>query len=471
MGDSVTLVGLDFGTTTSSAAVASAKLCCNSVTRRMEISRVEPRYYSEQVFTPFNGDQLDEARLAGYLDRWLRDVRPADFFGGGAMITGLAAQAPNSASVAGLVKNRLKNAVIATAADPCLESWLAFMGNCWELSRANPEQQFINLDIGGGTTNIAMGRDGEVSRTGSYFVGARHIQFDPGGYRITALSAYARQLLNHLDIRKSLGDQLSETEVARVVDWYLQLLESAVMRQACALPDELTRLHQQVSFDTGPHNDDLAITLSGGVGQLAYRGLGSDTWPPTTAFGDLGIDLAQRLARQPFWRKHLSQWRPTGQGQATLFGLLRHNTQISGSTLYMSDTKLLPLADLVVLGSISPETSPEELDRLLALAARTNHGACLKVDLPSGDRAAVQCFAEQLGRAIVRQTTMVRIPLVLLVRENLGKVLGQLVTGWGRAAMQLVVIDEIDARDTQFASIGRLQLGVLPVSFHGMSAH
>jgi ethanolamine utilization protein EutA (predicted chaperonin) len=56
------------------------------------------------------------------------------------------------------------------------------------------------------------------------------------------------------------------------------------------------------------------------------------------------------------------------------------------------------------------------------------------------------------------------------MRENLGKVLGQLITNWGRSPAALVVIDEIDARDTQFASIGRLQQGVLPVSFYGMSA-
>jgi ethanolamine utilization protein EutA (predicted chaperonin) len=111
------------------------------------------------------------------------------------------------------------------------------------------------------------------------------------------------------------------------------------------------------------------------------------------------------------------------------------------------------------------------LDRLLALVARTVRGACLKIDMPQGDRVVVQRFAEQLRRAIARQTTMERIPLVLLVRENLGKVLGHLVTEWGRAAMQLVVVDEIDARDTQFASIGRLQQGVLPVSFHGMNIH
>jgi ethanolamine utilization protein EutA len=470
MHQTVTLVGLDFGTTTSSAAIASGKLTHNTVTRRMELRNIEPRFYSEQVFTPFCGERLDEARLAGYLDLWLKDIDPAEVFGGGSMITGLAAQASNSARIAKLVRNRLKGAVIATAADPRLESWLAFMGNCWELSNANPDRVFINLDIGGGTTNIALGRNGEVSRTGSYFVGARHIQFEPGGYRITALSPYACQLLANLEIHKNVGDEFAESDVQRIVDWYLWLLESLVTCRTHTQADALTTRHQQASFDPGPDLADYAVTLSGGVGQLAYRGQQTGAWPATTAYGDLGIDIAQRLIQRPFWREHLGKWIPTGQGRATLFGLLRHNTQVSGSTVYLSDTSLLPLGDLAILGTVSPRSSADEVELLVALAGRTAHGACLKIDLPRYDRSSIQALAEQLRQAIAQQNVSEHIPLVLLVRENLGKVLGQLVTGWGRAAVKLVVIDEVDARDTQFASIGRLQQGVLPVSFHGKSA-
>jgi ethanolamine utilization protein EutA len=388
------------------------------------------------------------------------------------MITGLAARAANSAAMAKLVRNRLKSAVIATAADPRLESWLAFMGNCWELSSANPDRIFINLDIGGGTTNIAMGRNGEVSRTGSYFVGARHIQFEPGGYRITALSLYARQLLEYLDIRQHVGDELPEPDVQRIVEWYLLLLESLVTGQTRTPPNALTALYEQAAFDPHPNladYADYAVTMSGGVGQLAYRGMQTGAWPATTAYGDLGIDMAQRLIQRPFWREHLADWIPTGQGRATLFGLLRHNTQVSGSTVYLSDTSLLPLGDLVILGTVSPSTSADEVERLVALAGRTVQGACLKIDLSQCDRSSIQSLAEQLRQAIARQNVSEHIPLVLLVRENLGKVLGQMVTGWGRAAVKLIVIDEVDARDTQFASIGRLQQGVLPVSFHGMN--
>jgi ethanolamine utilization protein EutA len=470
MDNTVTLVGLDFGTTTSSAVVATASLICNSVTRRTELRNIQPRYDSEQVFTPYCGDLLDEERLTDYLNQWLAEVRATDVFGGGAMITGLAAQATNAAAFSTQIRKRLKDAVIAIAADPCLESWLAFMGNCQELSRAHPDRALINLDIGGGTTNVALGRNGEVLRTGSFFVGARHIQFQPGGYRITALSSFARPLLDRLEINKGVGHTLNELEVQSIVDWYLGLLESAVRGSSTSEIDLVAALHTQSPFHPGPETNNYAITLSGGVGELAYRGLTNNTWPTTTAYGDLGIDLARQLVERPFWRDHLTRFTPIALGRATLFGLLRHNTQISGGTVYWTDPSVLPLGDLAIIGTISPLTVLDEFDRLIALVARTVNGACLRVENAACDRASLLVLAERLRQSLARQSTIHHIPLVLLVRENLGKVLGQLVTNWGRSGVKLAVIDEVDARSAQFASVGRLHDGVLPVSFHGMNA-
>ena len=59
-------------------------------------------------------------------------------------------------------------------------------------------------------------------------------------------------------------------------------------------------------------------------------------------------------------------------------------------------------------------------------------------------------------------------PLVLLVSENLGKVLGNYVTDWGAAALNLVVIDEIDVPNAEYVQIGRLRNQVVPVAFYGL---
>src|SRR5688572_23552283 len=168
MNTTVTLVGLDFGTTTSSAVVASGELV-QGATGRTDLANVRERFRSELVFTPIGGDdRLDLGRAAEHLDEWLAagDVRADEVFGGGALLTGLTARRENAAELVGLIRSRLRNVLIASADDPCLESWLAFMGSCGGLSQAHPPTPILNLDIGGGTTNLALGRGGQVTATG-----------------------------------------------------------------------------------------------------------------------------------------------------------------------------------------------------------------------------------------------------------------------------------------------------------------
>ena len=242
---SVNLVGLDFGTTTSSAVVATAQLAHDAVTGRSQLSQLSESYRSEMVFTPMRGDGLDLEQLESYLQAWLATTRCEDIFGGGALLTGLTAQKANAAALIHLIERRLGAALIATAEDPCFESWLAFMGSCADLSRNYPDTPLINVDIGGGTTNLALGRNGEVLRTGSLFVGARHVQVEPGTYRIVKLSRYATQLFDNLGIGKGPGDSLASEEVERILDFYLMLLEAAITGDREPFQDPIARLHEQ----------------------------------------------------------------------------------------------------------------------------------------------------------------------------------------------------------------------------------
>src|SRR3954465_10586838 len=131
MPDLVQLLGLDFGTTTSSAVVATASLVRSAVPGRMELTDVRERHRSAMTFTPLDaGDRLDVACLERCLDVWLPagGGPPADPLGGGALLTGLTAQKDNAAALVGLIRRRVGRALVAMADDPCLESWLAFQG-------------------------------------------------------------------------------------------------------------------------------------------------------------------------------------------------------------------------------------------------------------------------------------------------------------------------------------------------------
>src|SRR5688572_21477353 len=94
----VNLIGLDFGTTTSSAVVAEAQLLQNSVTGKKELGHVRERFRSEMIFTPWQGQTLDVAAIERHIVDWLNagGAGRDELFGGGAMLTGLTAQADNA---------------------------------------------------------------------------------------------------------------------------------------------------------------------------------------------------------------------------------------------------------------------------------------------------------------------------------------------------------------------------------------
>jgi ethanolamine utilization protein EutA len=140
MSETIQLVGLDFGTTTSSAVVAEARLTRNAVTGRTDLDGVRERFRSDMIFTPMAGNRINEAAIARSVDSWLEagGVRAGQVFGGGALLTGLTAQRDNADALVKLVRARLGDALIATANDPCLESWLAYMGSAAAVWGAAP---------------------------------------------------------------------------------------------------------------------------------------------------------------------------------------------------------------------------------------------------------------------------------------------------------------------------------------------
>jgi ethanolamine utilization protein EutA len=469
--DRVKLIGLDFGTTTSSALIASARLLTNSVSRKTDVADVREEYRSDIAFTPYSDNRLDLATLTKNLDDWLaQGGAVGQIFGGGALLTGLAAQAENAPDLVGIVRSRLKNAVIASAADPCLESWLAFMGSCATLTREHRKTWFLNLDIGGGTTNLALGIDGEVMATGCLFVGARHVQVDPGSYRLHGLSAYARQLFDRLGIYKAAGEQLSSTELSAVLDFYLLLLDSAVTGRSEVFEEPTARLHEQVPFRPclpALGCDEVAVTLSGGVGELVYFAIDGKPMPTTTHFGDLGIDLANRLL-QTRWADSFRKYIPSGRGRATVYGLMRHSTQVSGSTLFLPNPSVLPLRDLPVLGTITQNSTDSHLQTLLGLVGRSPVGGGLWIQVSNTGPETVRELGERISRALRELALPARSPIVFLVAENLGKTLGQYITQWGTLPVMVVVIDEIAARDAQYLNVGAPHDNVIPVLFYGL---
>src|SRR5574337_163318 len=467
----VLLLGLDFGSTTSSALVAQANVGSNCITGRMEFGEPQVVFRSEPVFTPFNGQAIDEGKIKDLLSEWLQcaGVCAGEIFAGGTLITGLAARRHNAAAIASLVGNKIGETVIAAADDPCLESWLAFMGSCSALSRFHSSRPILNLDIGGGTTNPAMGRNGNVEATGCYFVGARHFQFDPGTYTLVGVSEYGEALLRELGVSCGLGELMDDDARAAVLRYYVNALEAMVVDRSF-FDDEIGRRLEQVPFATTV-DQSTVVTFSGGVGELLYCLVAGEELPGTTSYGDLGIDLARAIANSAILNRDLRQCVPENRGRATVYGLTLHSTEVSGTTLFLPQPQQLPLRDLPVVARVPVSASAAQLDQALSLVRTASQGACIQVQLDEQDEFgldAVRQLGGRLAEAIKRAALPPHHPMVLLIEPDAGKALGHYATEWGRMETNLIVIDEVELRNAHFVNIGRPHRQIVPVAYFGM---
>lgn len=459
----VRLIGLDFGSTTTSGVVARATLHAGA-DRSSELSDVTIVHRSEPIFTPFRGTEIDEPGLAAWLDDWSRaaGVTGVEIAGGGAIVTGLAAKASNACVVRKLVRQRFGDTLIATADDPALESWLAFMANCRDLSLTEPDETFLNLDIGGGTTNVALGQAGQVRAVDCYNIGARHVRFTSGSYEITGFSEVGERLLNELSLAWS--GILNAPQMSALVNYLVEALEAIVEGRT----DSRLSIFDSGLTQSKVQNQESKIVFSGGVGELIYRAALGNELPRTTAYGDLGIDLARRIVESPILSKDLRSHTPVALGRATVLGLAVNHVQLSGATLFLPNRSLLPLAESPIVGRLTGHSTDEQMMTAFGLASHRIAGACVAVELPDAKYQTVRGFGSRLAAALETMRFPAEQPLVLLVNQNVGKTLGQYATRWGKLPVTLVVLDELPDRGAAFATLGRPQDQVVPVSFFGL---
>lgn len=468
-------VGLDFGSTTSSCLLAKGQFFQDSRTGRVHLREVNPVFQSDTVFTPYqteNPQNIDEAKLEALIEYWFNSMNMPSMTlaGGGAILTGLAAQSHNVGILMQKIKMRTSDAMIVTARDPHFESWLAWHGGAAVLSKQYPTHSVINLDIGGGTTNLAVGYAGEVTHTGSIFVGARHIQFVPGTYCLHHISPYGVLAFKYLHISKKIGDILNKLEIRALTQFYVEVLQAIARGDQTFFFDRaLTGLIDAgwKSFDTvvdGP----VMLTVTGGVGELIIKHAAEGSWPSTTFFGDLGIDLAKALADSEL-ASSIHMHAPTQTGAATLYGIALFSTQFTGSTVFMSDNIQLPLDQVPILAYFQGLTSVNQLQEILLQAKRWSSPVGIYLNLPKPSWQEIKNLGEALS-SFLREWDALSPPLVLLVPHNIGHVLGCYATCWKKYPIKLLVLDEIALQNARFVQIGTPRLQAFPVTFYGFES-
>ena len=134
--------------------------------------------------------------------------------------------------------------------------------------------------------------------------------------------------------RDVVGQQLAPSDIERIVDCYVRQMRDRPLQAANPTTRRLANSYS--SHLTRPIDllAQAAITFSGGVGQLIYDQRRGGPPPAITQFGDLGGELAARMLQTlvAAGRAAARGLEPEGLGRATVYGLLRHRTELSGAT-------------------------------------------------------------------------------------------------------------------------------------------
>lgn len=350
--DRLLSLGLDVGTT-SSQMVFSELLIEDRAGRfsvpEMEISQRKILYRSPVHFTPLLGeDRVDAAALRQIVDREYAQagIRREDVDTGAIIITGETSRKENARAVLTELSGYAGDFVVA-AAGPDLESVLAARGAGATDWSARTGNRVLHMDIGGGTSNLSLIEDGNITATGCLNVGGRLVKLDERG-RITYMSPVLEGLCS-----LKVGDAAPKEELEVVA----QLLTEA-LEMAAGLRVTSPLLHRLMTAGTNwkPPKEPATISFSGGVADCI------ETETPWLAYGDMGPTLGQAIRRSLLCRGNYRLGSETIR--ATVIGAGCHSAQLSGSTVFHQGVTF-PLKNLPVVRLTEEEQAASDLPSLL----------------------------------------------------------------------------------------------------------
>lgn len=459
-------VGVDIGSSTTHLVLS--RIVLERRDNRYLVTQREVTHASEVLLTPYRtgdtaDDTLDGDALRDFFDKQyaLAGVQPDEIDTGALIMTGVAVRRRNSRIIAE-VFSQVAGRFVAVSAGDALEARLAAFGSGAVARSERHHHRTINIDIGGGTSKIAVCQDGEVRGLTAIDVGARILAFDDAG-RVTRIEEAARRLAGEADLELAIGEVPDPAGLARLVELMADHLYAAV--QAGPPPDATAGLLRLEPLPAGPEPD--AVSFSGGVAEYVYGRDARD-------HGDLGPRLAQAV------RQRVEGWGPevhvAEQGiRATVVGASQYTVQVSGTTIFVEPTSLLPLRNMPVLTPQLPLGS-ERLDAdEIAEAVRE---ALRQFDTMTPDQPVALCYrwegSATFGRldafcrgvvAAMAEHTADGLPLVLAGEGDVGGLVGIHIEEELDLSIPVVSIDGLTLQAFDFIDIGELLAasGAVPV--------
>ncbi|MCL2022954.1 MAG: ethanolamine ammonia-lyase reactivating factor EutA [Oscillospiraceae bacterium] len=450
-------VGIDIGTSTTQLLFSRLSLANTSGLFRVpKVSICEKTvlYRSEIYPTPMVGDnRIDGEKLREIVaSEYAKAGIPVGGTDTGAVIiTGESARKENAAEVLRAISGFAGEFVVATAG-PDLESRIAGQGSgAAELSR-QCKCAVVNLDIGGGTTNLGCFDNGAFVGCACFDIGGKMLTFSPEGV-LTGISQNGKKAADFLGLSLRAGTKPSTALLEDIANTLAETLKLTVQGKHSELA-ELLRTSNSSKTPLKSKTNTL-VTFSGGVADCLWNeGMKS------FEYGDFGVFLGDALRK-----KFPKAIKIAETIRATVIGAGSHTTQLSGSTVSLPKEDIFPLQNLPVYCAAADE------ERLLWRGEFTDFArdfgdflrqtdtlsAVLELEGTANPTYSQLCL---LARALA-QGLSGRVLIVVLHQDN-AKVLGQLLRPLTREK-SLIVLDSIQGGQNTYLDIAKPVMGGLSV--------
>lgn len=440
MGNILRSAGLDVGTTSTQLIFSELEVenrAGSFSVPKLEIGDRKILYRSPVYFTPLQGENLvDGAALREIVaaEYAKAGIRPEDLDTGAVIITGETSRRENAAEVLRELSDFAGDFVVATAG-PDLESLLAARGAGAVAYSEKTGKRVLHMDIGGGTANLALIREGEVVQTGCLNVGGRLIKYDKG-HVITHISPVLKSLCT-----LSPGQKIQESDLRDVSNLLVQALEMAAgLRE----PEPLLKALTTQGTAMTPPTEPVTVSFSGGVADCIHAAL------PWDQFGDLGPTLGQCIRKSRLCRGDYVLGRETIR--ATVIGAGCHSAHLSGSTVFYRGVTF-PMQNLPVVRVPEGQLSRDYLCHQIQKQDR--NPVLYLPALPCPDYGSICRLADTLA------ALPGNAPLLLCTPGDMAKALGQSLAL--RTNRGILSIDGIDPGEGSFLDVGAPIGPALPV--------
>jgi ethanolamine utilization protein EutA len=458
-------VGIDIGSSTSHLLFAKVVLQRQSqgLSSRFTVIDRQIVWRSPIMLTPFLADgTIDAHRLEHFFHDAYHDagLRRSEIDSGAVILTGEAIKRKNARAIDELFAADAGKFVCATAGHR-LESRLAAHGS--GAVRLSKERGLcvLHVDVGGGTTKLALIDKGAILGESAFAVGGRLLARDDSG-AWTRVDDSARLVAEALGLAidpHTLADESVRRKIARrlaeiAADYILDAPRDS-LAAALALTEPLPRTAAPA-----------LLTFSGGVSEYIF---GSED----REYGDIAKLLAAELAHELSRRTGLPLVDPGGRIRATVIGASQFTVQVSGKTIYLPDPDVLPVHNIPVVHLGLDLT--QDIDRVAMVDAIRSGMARLDLD-PAAPIAISFAWhgdpeyqrLKEAAAAIVqalephrRRDTL----LVLMIDGDIGRTFGHLLEHELGLPGRIVSIDGVQLQELDFVDIGALisPPGVVPV--------